>query len=695
MRKKIAFICYALTVILCLITAVKYSNLSQIVIGLTLFLALGLVPSSLLLSRSKIKLAIVELAVISTLIAISFFAISGFVYSLTKSFFLGTIPIIALCLSGYFFLFSKLKKNVIGFVRLVADEKTSTWVGLSSITLISNGFLLGTLDKQPLTWSGNWDFYPDVMWQVSIVSENLSRPLEVFPYVLGVPFEYPWALHSFLSFWANISSASAWSTVAVLWPTLFALVGGAALFALGRSITKSNLIATATALVILTTGQMRFIGSELAAPVFYYSASPTFELGLLFLIGLWLIGAQIGKAKISLLAGLVVQLLVFCATATKSSNGPIIIISIIGLVTVLLLKKVNNIPKANWFWAGGAILSALLSYFIFVSGTSGVVEITPLSFLADNFANNKVVALSIILIYLLISLGSFYVISKFINKNITAWALLIPSAFGLFVTAVLGHPGKSQLYFLWTVSPFILLMLVTAIGALHHKKLLGSFFIAFSISIITPELFSMLQITQDRVLFLQPLLVLFLCVAGSCSVLFLIFPQSPHKALLPIICISLLGLAGLQVHELRQVTYSSASETLTSSSISDKDAELLISLKENSSQTDVVATNKHCMNVPDNQVPCDGKAFFISAISERRTLVSGWSFTPKGNVFWDQTLLTMNDSFFTTPDLSGYQSLKSKGIEWLIQDTTISTSDLSEFANLVNTGTTLQLWKMK
>jgi len=95
-------------------------------------------------------------------------------------------------------------------------------------------------------------------------------------------------------------------------------------------------------------------------------------------------------------------------------------------------------------------------------------------------------------------------------------------------------------------------------------------------------------------------------------------------------------------------------------------------VRDHSRPTDVLATNVHCLPTPYFG-RCDPRSFWLSAYSERRVLVEGWTFAPRvaGDAlqpFWDPALLDRNDLAFTAPTAAGLASLRASGVRWLVAD---------------------------
>ena len=108
-------------------------------------------------------------------------------------------------------------------------------------------------------------------------------------------------------------------------------------------------------------------------------------------------------------------------------------------------------------------------------------------------------------------------------------------------------------------------------------------------------------------------------------------------------------------------------------------------LRDHSAPDDLVATDLHCLGTGRQTGPCDSRHFWVSAYSERRMLVEGWSYTngaqgsasgsqPELGVireFWDPARLAANDAAFSDPSPATVGALRDRyGVRWLFVDLT-------------------------
>jgi hypothetical protein len=124
-------------------------------------------------------------------------------------------------------------------------------------------------------------------------------------------------------------------------------------------------------------------------------------------------------------------------------------------------------------------------------------------------------------------------------------------------------------------------------------------------------------------------------------------------------------------------------------------------LRQESNPDDLIATNRHCAGIEENQT-CTARQFALSALSERRVFLEGWSYTtcplsePILNKYWKETNWQLNQDFFLNPTMENWNNLKKSGIGWLVVDSSRpSASNYSDVAELIKTEGKVSLWKIK
>jgi hypothetical protein len=123
--------------------------------------------------------------------------------------------------------------------------------------------------------------------------------------------------------------------------------------------------------------------------------------------------------------------------------------------------------------------------------------------------------------------------------------------------------------------------------------------------------------------------------------------------------------------------------------------------RKESNKNDLIATNRHCAGLEESQT-CTARQFALSALSERRVFLEGWSYTtcpltePILNKYWKEDSWRVNQDFFLTPNNENFEVLRNSGVDWLVVDSTRpSVSSYEPFAELVKTSGSVSLWKVK
>ncbi len=118
-------------------------------------------------------------------------------------------------------------------------------------------------------------------------------------------------------------------------------------------------------------------------------------------------------------------------------------------------------------------------------------------------------------------------------------------------------------------------------------------------------------------------------------------------------------------------------------------------IRDHSDVDDLVMTNRHCRVIAEE--PCGHRRFFLTAYSERRVLVEGWSYTTGARrqfqtgafekydqvPFWDEDLLALNDGFIEHPTAEAAEELYDLGVRWVaVHKTSPHARTLEPYARL-------------
>lgn len=168
-----------------------------------------------------------------------------------------------------------------------------------------------------------------------------------------------------------------------------------------------------------------------------------------------------------------------------------------------------------------------------------------------------------------------------------------------------------------------------------------------------------------------------------------------------LIVVSILpGLQGIQVAE---------AEDRTTPLVSRAETDAALWIDTHGGPHDIVATNVHCRGSTDNG-RCDARAFWVSALTGRRTLVGSWGYLDQTRArggeggrpspqqpFHDEQLFDLNEAAFRNPSVSVMEALRARGEEWLFADTRSGPVSvrLGEFADLVYSTEDVRIYRVR
>jgi hypothetical protein len=404
-------------------------------------------------------------------------------------------------------------------------------------------------------------------------------------------------------------------------------------------------------------------------------------------------------------------ILFFVTLSATLSKGPVGLLIVILILSIVILNyrkelKYNLIhllaPSAFGFIVGYTQVSSFDS----PEGKSGTsLWLNPLGtfkLLAEGYGqalNSRTIAVFLILFLVSFSSLVFVSIHMYHQKTFKLFfPLVLTILAGVGGTLLLETWGYSQLFLLYSVIPFIGVLLASS---------------AFY---------------QDSEIKTDKLLLIGLGLIGQ-PVLFNLFSSFVSKAqvlrnfgLWVLATIMVLLIAGLAAKVLNQriftyVLITSLSIGMFSGltkfdpkayslpehpySISVGTAKIAKYLQDESNKNDLIATNRHCAGLEENQT-CTARQFALSALSERRVLLEGWSYTtcplsePILNKYWNENFWKLNQDFLINPNAQNWEMFQKSGVDWLVVDSTRqSASNYNGFADLVKTEGSVSLWKIK
>ena len=555
--------------------------------------------------------------------------------------------------------------------------------------------------------------WPDTYNAIAQSGEITNHGPSIFPFVADaqVPLKYHWGAFSLGSF---ISFFGFFELIVSIFKTQFILLGilyFGLLYLAGKAIGKSWIAGMFSLILGGLTIYPTFpefndqIG--LARPFISSTSMPQFTANVFAVLAIYFIYSY-NQIKIN--NNLKIITLFFITLAATLSKGPVGLLIVILAITYLIsnykidLKKnaINLlIPSVSGFIAGYSQISSSSSS----EGKNGTsLWFNPLDtfkLLAEGYGLNlNSRSLSVFVILFVISFSSliFVTIHIYHQKTINLFLpLVITILAGIGGTLLLETWGDSQLFLLYSVIPFIGVLLAS-VAFYKETELKTDKILLITLGLIgQPILFTLFSsfVPRAQVLRTFALWVIAIGFVFLASVIIARFNKKSIFTYLLIVSLSIGMFSGLTKFD--QKAYSLPEHPY---SISIGTYEIANYLRRESNKNDLIATNRHCAGLEENQT-CTARQFALSALSERRVFLEGWSYTtcplaePILNKYWKEDSWRVNQDFFITPTIDNFEVLRKSGVDWFVVDTARpNVSSYEPFAELVKTSGSVSLWKV-
>jgi hypothetical protein len=555
--------------------------------------------------------------------------------------------------------------------------------------------------------------WPDTYNAIAQAGEITNHGPSIFPFVADaqVPLKYHWgafSLGSFISFFGNFE------LVVTIFKTQFILLGilyFGLLHLAGKAIGKSWIAGIFSLIIGGLTIYPTFpefndqIG--LARPFISSTSMPQFTANIFTILAIYIIYSY---SQIKINNNIKIITLFFVTLSATLSKGPVGLLIVILVITYLILnykidlkKNAFNllIPSVFGFIAGYSQVSSSSSS----EGRNGTsLWFNPLDtfkLLAEGYGltlNSR--SISVFVIVFIISFSSiiFVTIHTYHQKTLNLFLpLVITILAGIVGTLLLETWGDSQLFLLYSVIPFIGVLLASAAFYKETDLRTDKIFLISLGLLGQPVLFALFSSFVPRAQVLRTFAVwslatgfVFLVTVGIAR----LNKKSVFTYLL-IVSLSIGMFSGLTKFD--QEAYSLPEHPY---SISVGTYEIANYLRKESNKNDLIATNRHCAGLEENQT-CTARQFALSALSERRVFLEGWSYTtcplaePILNKYWKEDSWKVNQDFFIAPSTENFEVLRKSGADWFVVDTARpSVSSYEPFAELVKTSGSVSLWKV-
>lgn len=601
----------------------------------------------------------------------------------------------------------------------IVELKTKVVINLQNIVLAGfSVIVLILIFRQSLyVPSSNLDqflVWPDSYNAIAQAGELSNHGPTFFPFVAEaqVPLKYHWgafSLGSFISFFGIVE------LVVSIFKTQFMLLGilyFGLLYLTGKAIGRSWIAGIFAVILGGLTIYPSFpelndqIG--LARPFISSTSMPQFTANVFAILAIFLVYSY---KQIRINDKVKFIILLFVTLSATLSKGPVgLLVVVLTLSTVILNYreelKYNLINLLAPTTFGFIVGYTQVTSFDSPEGKSGTsLWLNPFGtfkLLSEGYGldlNSRSVAVFLILFLVSFSALIFATIHTYHQKTFKLFSPLVVTILtGIGGALLLETWGYSQLFLLYSVIPLIGVLLASS-AFYQDSEIKSDKMLLVVLGLIgQPVLFNLFSsfVSKAQVLRTFGLWVLativVLLIAGLAAK---VLNQRIFNYLL-ITSLSIGMFSGLT--KLDPKAYSLPEHPY---SISVGTAKIAKYLQEESNKNDLIATNRHCAGLEENQT-CTARQFALSALSERRVLLEGWSYTtcplsePILNKYWKENFWKLNQDFLIDPNAQNWEMFQKSGVDWLVVDATRpSASNYNDFAELVKTEGSVSLWKIK
>ena len=556
--------------------------------------------------------------------------------------------------------------------------------------------------------------WPDTYNAIAQAGEITNHGPSIFPFVADaqVPLKYHWGAFSLGSF---ISFFGFFELVVSIFKTQFMLLGilyFGLLYLVGKAIGKSWIAGIFSLILGGLTIYPTFpefndqIG--LARPFISSTSMPQFTANVFAVLAIFMIYS---RSQLQINNKIKIIILFFVTISATLSKGPVGLLIVIMVITTLFFGFKTEFKQKIITLLIHTLFGFIAGYFQIASvstseGRNGTsLWLNPLSTLglvADGYGVSlSVRSISIFLLLFIVSFSALIFVAVYSLKQktlSTTFPLLLTVLAGIGGTLILEAWGYSQLFLLYSVIPFMAI-LFSSVAFYKDTEISSEKILLVILGLLgQPLLFTLFSsfVPKSQILktFIFWIISSFLIL--SLAVIAAKIKQRNVFSYLLIVSLSIGMFSGLtrfdqKAYPLPEHPYSISIGTY----------EIANFLKKVSNKDDLIATNRHCAGLTENQT-CTARQFALSALSERRVFLEGWSYTtcplaePILNKYWKEDSWKLNQNFFTSPSDKSFEALRKSGVDWFVIDSTRpSATNYDRYAELIKSSGNVSLWKIK
>ena len=635
------------------------------------------------------------------------------VHPIFSRFDLGYLTTVLVLLIGVVSFVISLKRGLLNSPKLIELAPLFIYIPLLVIIAIWLGRQAAAI---PAT---NLDLFvvpPDIYHHMSLAAEITHHGGQIFPYVAGsaVSLIYhfgAFSLGSFLTFNGFFTLPVAMYRIEFI---LISLLFIFALFVVGKQLTEKNL----GGFVAVIVGAFSLFPSFEVADGLRVATTRTLSISQLMGSALLVVGLglalRVAQANYASRTTLFFILLINAATSlSKGPTGAM-------LVGVLFVLAISQKVFENTWISIKTFIASLMGFilvfpFIFEIGSSGSngvsLWINPLhtvrvvlGYQNIEINSTNLLLFSVVLLFSAVSpalIAMTFLTEKLYRAKIIALgAGVIAGAVGLMSFEAWGN---SQWFVYYPIIPLVAIMYALLAKLAFANNEINSALLYVLLGLAgQPILHTIIRrwLEPSQIYFNFAWLVSALIIILLGFLIAYFYEKTSIKTALQMSAVALAGvglLSALSTNDIKPMPVGNYehpwSTTVGTQAVADY-------LRENSDPTDLLISNRHCVG-PEENNPCHARIFALSALSERRVLVEGWSYTtcplsePLINSFWDEDLLNLNQKLVLDPNISTANEVSRYGARWIVIDRLRpAAKDFSNIATLEFSKGDVEAWKI-
>ncbi len=611
----------------------------------------------------------------------------------------------------------------------VAQPAAVSWAyaGVLGVGLVWFGYAY--FARQPLAWSGAGGPENDLLFALGLAGEVTHRwPLE-FPWVGGEPLLYHWFFAEHL--------ASATELTGIPLPTLLlrldlvpalvvVAVATGALAVRMSARAWSGPLAAGLLLVVQDAAPIpwrRLLAEPVAdltgAPfdvTFWWSTSGAYAAVVFAPLALLLVDAV--RGRVARPTWLLLGLLLAVSAGAKASILPVVLVAS-GSVVLLTLWRERRWHRPALVLTGGTVVVFAVAWFVVYGGQPQGLQVIPLKHVLTTTIGSLVlgegvpgrsvlVMVAALVLCVLATVVPFAGLALLaarssLRRDPVVQACCGAAVLGLAAMVLLYHQGQSNLYFLRTALPLLTAAAAWAIG--ETASLVGSrsailrWFVAplcagaaLMVALVHHD-WTRFRADESSAERLAQVGASFVLCAVGVGVAVAVARRSAPRGRRAAAAGALAGvafLAGLGAVRVPVQTLGWAAtrplgwEARAANPMQRIDHDQVLAaqwIRDHSEADDLVVTNVFCSNGATTRVrTCDNRTFWVAAYTERRTVLSGWGYTPTANAgaaragytngwqfpYWDQARLTGLRTFLAAPTEARARDLRADGARYVL-----------------------------